>query len=528
MNQFKLILSQFRELFLRMSGTQKLSIFLFGGAIFILMLAVIVRGTTPDSHNVLFYKLSHSKAAEIRNKLNDMGVDSIYEDSAILIPADINRDDIKLKLAEEELLPDDLSYDFRKMLEENGINFTRDERDRRYDIALGTEVGKMLTKLDSIDSAKVQISREEPSPLLKQHDKRTASVSLSVKGKRKLSRKEAEGIARLVASSVKSLAPESVTILDSKGNSYNFNDEVDANEKFMMERQQERILEEKIELHLSQFIPKVKATVAIKLDLQKKRKEIKDFQHKDLNGGAFGAVTNETTEKENSNSREGSKGVAGAGTDTSAEIKEGDGGTNMDMSKSKKLTNFDNSLVNVFIEEDGGEKTIESVSVVVANKRINGDFNSNLPESETNKEYEDVDWSKATPSLEEQIAGIIGMGNMEKITVSIQEMLLPRTPPPAGTMEKIKTGTNWTFIAMIGFAVIGAFILLSMVKKAQPEEEIVPMPEYEEEMQESNLPPLKEPEMDASFKQVENRVKELVDEDPVKAAGLVRHWLSGD
>ena len=61
-----------------------------------------------------------------------------------------------------------------------------------------------------------------------------------------------------------------------------------------------------------------------------------------------------------------------------------------------------------------------------------------------------------------------------------------------------------------------------------PEEEILEMPEYEEEEKGDDLPPLKEPELDPQIRQVQNRVKEIVDEDPVKAASLIRHWLSSE
>jgi len=528
LNQFKLILSQFRELFLRMTGAQKLSIFLFGGAVFILMMAFVVRATSPGNEKVLFWSVAPSKAAEITSKLRDLRVDYRYENGAIFLGQTEDRDSIMMSLAQEDLLPEDLSFDFSELLKENGFTLTKDERDQRYGIALSNELAKMLMNLDNIVDAKVRISKEEPSPLLKKSLKRTASVQITVRGKRRLSKEEATGIARLIASSVKALTPDQVSIIDSRGKNYVYDDEVDASEKWTLARREERLLAEKIEDYLTQFIPKVKATVAVTLNLEKHRMEIKDYQHEKLNGGAFGALVNNMVEKENSTSKEGSKGVAGAGTDTSAEIKEGDGGTNMDMGKSKKQEEFANSLVQEFIEKDGGEKLIESVSVVVANKKLNGDFDPSLPRGENNQEYKEAKWEDASPSLEEQIAGVIGMANLSKINVSIQEMLLPKTPEPKAGWDKFSAGTNWTLVWMVVFAMIGAFILLSMIKKAQPEEEIIPMPEYEEEVKQSDLPPLKEPEMDANFKQVENRIKELIDDDPVKAAGLVRHWLSGD
>jgi flagellar biosynthesis/type III secretory pathway M-ring protein FliF/YscJ len=81
---------------------------------------------------------------------------------------------------------------------------------------------------------------------------------------------------------------------------------------------------------------------------------------------------------------------------------------------------------------------------------------------------------------------------------------------------------------MVILSLVGAYIVVSMIRKAQPEEEIMDMPEYDAVDEEDNLPALKEPEVDPQVRQVENRVKEIVDENPMKAASLIRHWLSSE
>lgn len=517
-----------RELFTKMTGSQKLSVALFGGAVLVLMIAFLMRATSPSGEQTLFWNVSPSQAKEITSKLKDMNVDFRYTNGAIFVDPTVSKDEIFMNLAQDNLLPEDLSFDFNELLKQNGFTLTKDERDQRFGIALETELSKMISGIDDILEAKVRISREEPSPLLKRHLKRTASVTVRVRGKRRLTKDEATGIARLVASSVKGLTAENVTITDSKGRNYKYDDDVDAQEKWTMERNEERRTAEQIEDFLSEFIPKVKATVAMQLDLKKVRKEIKDYQHKDLNNGAYGALTNNFTEKENSNSKEGSQGVVGAGTNSSAEIKEGDGGTQMESGKSKKQEAFDNSLVQEFIEHDAGDKVIKSVSVVVVNKKINDKFDANLPISEENPEFIDHDWLAENPSLAELIAGVVGIDDVSLIKVTQQNMMVSMTPAPKTGWEKFKAGVDWTLVAMVVFALMGALMLLNMIKKAQPEEEILPMPEYEEEITEENLPPLKEPQLDPEFRQIQSRIKELIEEDPVKAAGLVRHWLSGD
>lgn len=532
MNQVKIILSQLKELFLKMTGAQKLSIAFFIAGVVAVLFAFISRATAPQGDQVLFYSVAPSTAAEITDKLNDLRLEYKYSNGAILVSPDADVDVIRMSLAQEGLLPEDLSYDFSRLIKESGFSLTKDERDQRFDIALQNELAKAIMKMGSIIDATILISKEEPSPLLKRHQQRTASVHLTVRGKRSLNPDEAKGIAHYVASAVKGLSYDQVSIIDSRGKHYNASDDTDASDKWELARREERLIAEKIEDYLMEFVPKAKAKVAISLDLQRRRKEIKDFQHRDLNKGALGVLTRNIQEKQNSKSKEGSQGVVGAGTNSQADIKEGDGGTQNDTSKSSKDENFENSFVQEFITYDGALKQVNSVSVVVVNKKINDQFNPNEPVSKENPEYVDYDWFKekenGRPSLEEQIANVIGLSDLSKVKVTQQSMMLNMSPAPPTMLAKISDYFDWTLVTMIALALIGSAFIARMIKKAQPEEEIVPMPEYEEEEKKDNLPPLKEPEYDPRLKQIEGRIKEIIEEDPVKAASLIRHWLSSD
>ena len=443
MNQLRVILAQFRDLYLKMTGAQRLSIALFAGAVFILLTVFTLRATTPGQDKVLFWSVEPAKAKEITDKLNELGRKSQYRNGAIIVEPSADTDELMMALAQGGLLPEDLSYDFKRLVEDNtGFMLTKGERDQRFDIALQTELAKILRKMDFLSDARVNLAPEEESPLLKRHISRTASVVVTVKGKRSLKRSEVEGIARLVASAVKGLTPDKVSISDSMGRPYNYSSEFNANDKFELQAKLEEEYKRKIEDQLLTYIPKVAATVSVSLDLTKRKKEIKDYNHVDLNKGALGVLTHTEQEKETSTSREGSQGVTGAGTNTSGEVKEGDGGTKSDMSKSHKDESFDNSVGQEIIEGDQGTATVKGISVTVVDKKYNDKFDAGRNRGEDNLEYVQHNWMKdevaaGNPPIESMIASILGV-EPAIVKVTQQSMMLDTTPMKPGDVCEVE------------------------------------------------------------------------------------------
>jgi len=505
----------------------------FAGAVLILIWVFLMKATAPEGDKVLFWQVSEGQAAAITEKLNDLRVKWEYRNGAILVDSKADTSRLRMSLAQDGLLPEDLSFDFEKMIEESGFSLTKDERAQRWDLALQNVLAKNILSMDDIVDAKVLITSEEPSPLLKRHVPRKASVFLKVRGNRSLTKTEVQGIVSFVASGVKGLDHDKVSITDGRGRSYSLDSETGADDKLEMTWKAERHFAEKIESLLMEFIPRVKATVSLNLDLEKRRREVKDYQHKDLNKEGSAVLVENFAEKEDSTSREGSQGVVGAGTNSEAQIKEGDGGTDMKMGKSSKKETFDNSLVQEFIEYDGLTMTVSGVSVVVVDKRLNSMYDESQPLSETNQPYADVDWlasgnQQGGASIGELVAAAIGLKTVETVKVTQQHMRMPELPTPPSAVATIMSYFDGYLVLMVALAVMGGVFLIQMIRKAQPEEEILDMPEYEEEAKRSELPPLKEPELDPGIRQINNRVKEIIEEDPLKAASLIRHWMSSE
>lgn len=518
-----------------MTGAQKLSIISFGLAILIMLGVFLSSAMAPRSKQVLFWRLGAHDAASITEKLSDINVDWELKNGSLMVDPGQNLEHLRMSLAQDGLLPEDMSFDFEKMIEEDGFVLTKDERSQRFDIALMTELAKNIEAMSDIMEAKVFVTQEEPSPLLKTHQPRKASVRLKVRGHRVLAKSEVKGVIALVANAVKGLDPELVTVIDGRGRPYSLNSDSEASDKLEMTWKAERHYAQKIENMLLEFMPRAKATVSLTLDLKKHRKEIKDYQHGDLNKNGSSVLVNNFQEKKDSQSKEGSQGVAGAGTNSSADIREGDGGDQMKMGESSKKEAFDNSVAQEFITYDGLTMAVSGVSVVVVNKKLNPMYTELEPISETNQPYLDASWLDASGNatgvgagIDELVAAAIGLENTKIVKIAEQNMVMPELPKQATFWQKTMASLDmaWLFMGILSLA--GVMALSRMIKRAQPEEEILEMPEYEEEDKGDDLPPLKEPELDAHVRQIENRVKEIVDEDPVKAASLIRHWLSSE
>ena len=533
MEQIKITLRQFRDLFLKMNGSQQLSIVAFGLAILILLGVFVNSAMEPQKEQVLFWNISYGEAGEIVQKLKDIGEEPEVREGVLLVGADADINKLYMMLAQEDLLPENMEFNFMKMIEQTNFTHTNQERTNMKNIALMNEIAKGLTGNDDILEAKVLIADAEPSPLLRTHIPRTASVRLKVRGGRELSMEEVKGIIAWVSSAATGLDPNNVTIIDSKNRPYSLEMGAGGANKLEMKWKAEKYYAREIESLLSEFIPRARATVSLSLDLSQRRKEVKDYQHNDLNKNGSSVLLNNVQEKENSDSKEGSQGVTGAGTNSAAEIKEGDGGVNMSTARNMKQEGFDSSVVQEFITYDGMKMLFKGISVVVVDKKLNLNFDESLDISEENPRYLQAEWLSGNAStgnsLKELIAGVVGIENSELVKISQQSMQMPSIARKPGSIETFwgSIVSNGYLLLMAFLSLAGAFLLVRMIRNAQPEEEILEMPTFEEEKG-ADLPPLQEPEADPKVVQIENRVKELIDDDPQKAASLIRHWMTSE
>jgi flagellar M-ring protein FliF len=87
----------------------------------------------------------------------------------------------------------------------------------KYHRALEGELTRTITHLAGVDSARVHLVLPSRSVFVNSENTASASVALRLKPGAKLSRDQVKGLVHLIASSVRGLSPENVTIIDGSG-----------------------------------------------------------------------------------------------------------------------------------------------------------------------------------------------------------------------------------------------------------------------------------------------------------------------
>lgn len=217
MNQFwRTIPKQFKELFDRLSASQKASLVGLTALTVIAVVALLIWANRPQ-YTILFTDLSNSDAAKIRDKLQDEKVSYRLQNggSTVLVPSD-RVYDLRLQLASEGI-PSQPGVGY-EIFDRTNLGMSDFVQKLNYRRALEGELSRTITSISEVEAARVHLVMPEPALFKEDEKQTTASVVLKFKGRSRLSEEQVRGIATLVARSVEGLEPENVTILDSNGN----------------------------------------------------------------------------------------------------------------------------------------------------------------------------------------------------------------------------------------------------------------------------------------------------------------------
>lgn len=168
-------------------------------------------------------------------------------------------------------------------LEKSSFSETRAQFEKRVQRMVEGEVTRTILLFDEVKSAKVNIAFPETEPLFKEDRvPLTASVSITQRSPNsELTRTTVESIATVVANSVSDLAPERVTIVDSRGRRYHSQGQTDgldatqiaaqANER----RDQETELEEELQTGIGKVVGNDNVRVVASIELEWANESVK-------------------------------------------------------------------------------------------------------------------------------------------------------------------------------------------------------------------------------------------------------------
>ena len=165
----------------------------------------------------LYSSVSETEKAKIIDSLKNMGIEIQVDPvtGELLVPGNVYHQ-ARISLAAQGL-PEFSGGGF-DALENMPLGVSRSVEGVRLRQAQESELGKSITEISSIQSARVHLALPEKSVFVRDQTPPTASVFISLKNGRKLNQTQVLAITNLVSSSVPAMNPSNVSIIDQFGN----------------------------------------------------------------------------------------------------------------------------------------------------------------------------------------------------------------------------------------------------------------------------------------------------------------------
>lgn len=203
--------NQFNQLPLQ----QKLLLAAVGAALLALFTGLWMWGQTPD-YRVLYGNLSDRDGGAIIESLQQMNIPYKFADGggALMVPSG-QVYEARLKLASQGL-PKGGSVGF-ELMENQRFGITQFAEQVNYQRALEGELARSVQSIGSVAGARVHLAIPKQSVFIKEQQKPSASVVLSLQGGRLLDSSQVSAIVHLISASVPELAAKNVTVVDQNG-----------------------------------------------------------------------------------------------------------------------------------------------------------------------------------------------------------------------------------------------------------------------------------------------------------------------
>ena len=167
------------------------------------------------SYSVLFGNLEGREAGQVMDQLNAAGIPFKLDDKsgAILVPEDKVRS-ARVQLASQGLPQ---SSGMESIDGQSAFGTSQFMESARYQHALETELGRTISQVQGVSSARVHLALPKQSVFVRDRKKPSASVMLQLFGGRHLEPGQVQAIVHVVASSVPELEANEVTVVDQNG-----------------------------------------------------------------------------------------------------------------------------------------------------------------------------------------------------------------------------------------------------------------------------------------------------------------------
>ncbi|HID81261.1 MAG TPA: flagellar basal body M-ring protein FliF [Chromatiales bacterium] len=228
----------------------------------------------------------------------------------VLVPAD-QADQIRIKLAASGL-SQSTSMGLELLQQEQALGTSQFIETARYQHALETELGRTISNMRNVESARVHLALPKQSVFIRDRAKASASIMVKLSAGRVLEKGQVAAIVSMVASSIPYLEASQVTIVDQWGRLLSTGDEsattAETRKQYEYARKLEALYSKRIEELLTPLvgIGRVRATVTTEVDFSTNEQTQEKFEADPAK------VRSEQNQEQESQGPIGAAGIPGA------------------------------------------------------------------------------------------------------------------------------------------------------------------------------------------------------------------------
>ena len=184
-------------------------------AVVAIIIGALMWAQAPD-YRVLYGNLGDRDGGAVIESLQKQNIPyKMGEGGTILVPSAMVYE-ARLKLASEGL-PKGGAVGF-ELMDNQKFGLTQFQENINYQRALEGEITRTIETISAVQGARVHLAIPKPTVFVRDQQKPSASVLVSLYSGRVLDKAQVEGIVHLVSSSVPEMPPGNVTVIDQNGN----------------------------------------------------------------------------------------------------------------------------------------------------------------------------------------------------------------------------------------------------------------------------------------------------------------------
>lgn len=535
MDWLRQVLAQAGAAFRTMTAAQRASMVMLGLTIAVALVLVAALGSR-EKYAVLVSRLDQSEMGELTAYLDQRGEKYKVDQArgAVLVPTD-RQPSLGRQVAAENVVAPQKLFDELAYIDRAGkLGISERERSELMRIALASELEKTIRGIEGVERATVHIRQEARSDFDLSPEKVGVSVTVSTRRSRPMDQQLANAIIDLANCAVRNSDPKLIKVVDNRTHRTYVRED---DETFLSDGKNMLALAAALERHYRQKIEEFiggtgydfTADVNCKFDLQKTREIISKFDPENQV-----IIYQRSRKRDETGAVEpGGKvlleGASGAGMLPSGAVAGGTPSRTTDVEKEER------SAVGTIYQEilHAPYKVMELRAAVWLHDRVvqkKDEQNGRIIEQYAPPgEKELVEWKA-------QLANLLGVDlkdEKQKDWIYLSHMAPRRVAPDTqllaarGAREIVGEYAPYLRVAGVFLlAVFALFCLYGLGRRAAaplPHRPTAPGGPEVPEVRLDEVGP--EPE-EAKFRQMQGRIRQLVEQDSRKAATLVRRWLA--